>query len=70
MRHVREEDDCFLKIYCPFKISNRQREREDDPVVTSEQVKSKRKFLHVVQKVWRELYAKDKDFGMSYKRKV
>ena len=53
MRHVNEEDDCYLDEYFLFKRYHRQGEIDEDLVVTSDQIKFKEKILHVVQRVWK-----------------
>ena len=52
MRRVCEEYDCYINDYRPFKIALSHRERYEGLAVTIDHVKSKGKFLHVVQILW------------------
>ena len=60
--HVSEEDDFYLEEDHPFKRYFRKGERYEYLVATSDNIKSKGTFLHVVHRVWQELYAKDRYF--------
>ena len=62
MRRVCEKDYCYLDEYHPLKISRHQGEKDEDLVVTSDKIILKGKLLHVVQRLWQELYAKGIDF--------
>ena len=56
MRHVCEEDDFYLEKDCPFKIDRSQGYINEEFVVTSDHIKFKGKFLHVLYRVRKELY--------------
>ena len=52
-RRVCEEDDCYLDEYRPFKRARRKGEKDENLVVTSDHIRLKVKFLHVLQRIWR-----------------
>ena len=70
IRIIYEEDYCYLDKYSLFKRDRRQEEKDENLVITSNHIIFKRKILHSVQRLWRELDAKDREFIVSYNRKV
>ena len=69
-RHVCEVDNWYLDKDSPLKKSCHQIEIYEDLIVTSDHIKFKGKLLHVVWRIWQELDSKDRDFVVSYDRKV
>ena len=51
IRRVYEEDDYFVDKYCVFKRAICQGDKDEDLVVTCDHIKSKRRILHLVQRV-------------------
>ena len=70
MRHVCEEDDFYLDKDSSFKRARLQGEKDENIVITSDHIRFKGKSFHVVQRVWRELDTKDREFVVSYNSKV
>ena len=67
-RCVWEEYDWYLYKDRPLKRARRQGEKDEKLVVTSDHIRFKIKFLHVVNIIWQEIYAKDRDFVVAYNR--
>ena len=69
-RCICEQYDFYLYEDHPFKRSRYQEEKDEDLVITGGNIKFKGKFPYVVQRVCQELDAKDREFFVSYNRKV
>ena len=70
MSLVCEEDYLYLNEDSSFKKFRHKGERDKDLVVTSENIKIKGKFLHVVQRLCKETYTRDRNFVVAYNRKL
>ena len=60
MSCICEENDLYLDKDFPFKRAHHQEEKYETLVVTSGQIIFDGKFLHVMQRVCRELDTKDR----------
>ena len=60
MRRVCEEDDCYIDKARPSKRAHRQGYKDENLVVTSENIRFRGKLLLVVKRVWQEIDVNDR----------